>query len=97
MTFEDVANSTVQQTLDQCRKTAEETGQVLKESYNAAQQYAEDKGLNLDLGEFVRKEPWLAVTVAFALATSPQRSSGVFPEGGRSDDDRQAESRVRGS
>ena len=66
MTFEDVANSTVQQTLVQCRKTAEETGQVLKESYNAAQQYAEDKGLNLDLGEFVRKEPWLAVAVAFA-------------------------------
>jgi len=66
MTFEDVANSTVQQTLDQGRKTAEEAGQVLKDSYNAAQQYAEDKGLNLDLGEFVRKEPWLAVAVAFA-------------------------------
>ena len=67
MTFEDVANSTVQQTLDQGRKTAEEAGQVLKDSYNAAQQYAEDKGLNLNLGDLVRREPWLAVAAAFAI------------------------------
>jgi hypothetical protein len=39
MAFEDVANSTVQQTLDQGRKTAEKAGQVFKDGYKAAQQY----------------------------------------------------------
>jgi ElaB/YqjD/DUF883 family membrane-anchored ribosome-binding protein len=67
MAFEDVANSTGQQTLDQARKTAEKAGQVLKDGYNAAQQYAEDKGLNLNLGDLVRREPWLAVAAAFAI------------------------------
>ena len=67
MAFEDVANSTGQQTLDQARKSAEKAGRLLKDGYNAAQQYAEDKGLNLNLGDLVRREPWLAVAAAFAI------------------------------
>jgi ElaB/YqjD/DUF883 family membrane-anchored ribosome-binding protein len=65
MAFEDVANSTGP--LDQGSKTAEKAGQVLKDGYKAAQQYAEDKGLNLNLGDLVRREPWLAVAAAFAI------------------------------
>jgi ElaB/YqjD/DUF883 family membrane-anchored ribosome-binding protein len=65
MAFEDVASSTVP--LDQGRKTVEKAGQVLKDGYKAAQQYAEDKGLNLNLGDLVRREPWLAVAAAFAI------------------------------
>jgi len=67
MAVEDVANSTVQQTLDQGRKTAEKAGQVFKDGYKGAQQYAEDKGLNLNLADLVRREPWLAVAAAFAI------------------------------
>jgi hypothetical protein len=32
-----------------------------------AQQFAEDNGFSLDLGKFVRSEPWLALLAAFAI------------------------------
>jgi len=67
MAYEDVAKSTVQQAMEQGRNVAEKAGQTVKEGYKAAQQYAEDKGLSLDVGDFVRREPWLAVTAAFAI------------------------------
>ena len=67
MAYEDMAKSTVQQAMDQGRNVAEKAGQTVKEGYKAAQQYAEDKGLSLDVGDFVRREPWLAVTAAFAI------------------------------
>jgi ElaB/YqjD/DUF883 family membrane-anchored ribosome-binding protein len=53
--------------MDQGHKVADKASQTVKEGYKAAQQFAEDKGLNLDLGKFVRSEPWLAVAVAFAI------------------------------
>jgi ElaB/YqjD/DUF883 family membrane-anchored ribosome-binding protein len=67
MAFEDVAKSTVQQAMDQGRNVAEKAGQTVKDGYAAAWQYADDKGLSLDVGDFVRREPWLAITAAFAI------------------------------
>lgn len=66
MAYEDVAKSTVQQAMDQGRNVAEKAGQTVKDGYEAARQYAEDKGLSLDVGDFVRREPW-AITAAFAI------------------------------
>jgi ElaB/YqjD/DUF883 family membrane-anchored ribosome-binding protein len=67
MAYEDTAKSTVQQAMDQGRSAAEQAGQTVKDGYNAALQYAEDKGLNFDVGDFVRREPWLAIAAAFAI------------------------------
>jgi ElaB/YqjD/DUF883 family membrane-anchored ribosome-binding protein len=67
MAYEDVAKSTVQQAMDQGRNVTEKAGQTVKDGYEAARQYAEDKGLSLDVGDFVRREPWLAITAAFAI------------------------------
>jgi ElaB/YqjD/DUF883 family membrane-anchored ribosome-binding protein len=67
MGVEQAADSTVKQAMDQGLKVADKASQTVKEGYKAAQQFAEDKGLNLDLGKFVRSEPWLAVAVAFAI------------------------------
>jgi ElaB/YqjD/DUF883 family membrane-anchored ribosome-binding protein len=67
MTFEDAANSTMRQTMDQGRQAAEKAGQALKDGYGAARQYVEDKGLGFDVREFARREPWLAIAAAFAV------------------------------
>jgi ElaB/YqjD/DUF883 family membrane-anchored ribosome-binding protein len=67
MADEEVAKSTVQQTMDQGRNVAEKASQTVKDGYEAARQYAEDKGLSLYVGDFVRREPWLAITAAFAI------------------------------
>jgi ElaB/YqjD/DUF883 family membrane-anchored ribosome-binding protein len=67
MGSEQVADSTAKQAMDQGLKVADKASQTVKEGYKAAQQFAEDKGLNLDLGKFIRSEPWLAVAVAFAI------------------------------
>jgi ElaB/YqjD/DUF883 family membrane-anchored ribosome-binding protein len=67
MAYEAVAKSTVQQAMDQGGNVAERAGQTVRDGYKAAQQYAEDKGLTLDVGDFVRREPWLAITAAFAI------------------------------
>ena len=67
MEYDGAPNSTVEQAMDQGRKAAEKAGQAVKDGYKAAQQYAEDKGLNLNLGDLVRREPWLAVAAAFAI------------------------------
>jgi ElaB/YqjD/DUF883 family membrane-anchored ribosome-binding protein len=68
MAFEDVANSTVRQAMDQGRQAADAAGQTLKEGYQAAQRYAHDKGLDsIDLRDFVRREPWIAIAAAFAI------------------------------
>lgn len=57
------AESTVRDAIDQGRQTAAKTGRAAKEGYDAAQEYVKHKGFNLDLGEFVRREPWLALSV----------------------------------
>jgi ElaB/YqjD/DUF883 family membrane-anchored ribosome-binding protein len=67
MTLEETAKSTVRGATDQGRETAEQAGQTVRGAYKAARQYAEDERLKLDLGEFVRREPWLAVAAAFAI------------------------------
>lgn len=67
MEYAEASHSTVEQAMDQGRKAAEKAGQAVKNSYRAAQQYAEDKGLNFDLGDLVRREPWLALAAAFAI------------------------------
>jgi len=67
MAFEDVANSTVRHAMDQGRQAAEAASQTVKDGYEAAQQYAHEKGLDFDLRDFVRREPWIAIAAAFAI------------------------------
>ena len=67
MTFEDTANSTVRTAMDQGRQAADVASQAVKDGYDAAQQYVKDKGMDLDLRDFVRREPWLAIAAAFAV------------------------------
>ncbi len=67
MTFEDAANSTMRQTMDQGRQAAEKASQAIKDGYGAARQYVEEKGLDFDVREFARREPWLAIAAAFAI------------------------------
>ena len=67
MTFEDTANATVRTAMDQGRQAADIASQAVKDGYDAAQQYVKDKGMDLDLRDFVRREPWLAIAAAFAV------------------------------
>jgi ElaB/YqjD/DUF883 family membrane-anchored ribosome-binding protein len=67
MAVENSAESKVRETIDQGRQTAEKAARAVKDTYDAAQGYVRDKGFSLDLGEFVRREPWLALAAAFAI------------------------------
>ncbi|MFZ0246996.1 hypothetical protein [Candidatus Binatus sp.] len=67
MTFEETANSTVRTAMDQGRQAADKATQAVKDGYDAAQQFVKDKGVDFDLREFVRREPWLAIAAAFAV------------------------------
>ena len=67
MTFEETANPTVRTAMDQGRQAADKATQAVKDSYDAAQQFVKDKGIDLDLREFVRREPWIAIAAAFAV------------------------------
>lgn len=67
MTFEDTANATVRTAMDQGRQAADVASQAVKDSYDAAQQYVKDKGIDFDLRDFVRREPWFAIAAAFAV------------------------------
>ncbi len=67
MTFEETANSTVRTAMDQGRQAADKAAQAVKDGYDAAQQFVKDKGVDFDLREFVRREPWLAIAAAFAV------------------------------
>ena len=67
MTLEDTPSSAIRETLDQGRQAAEKAGRVLKVGYGAAREYAQENGLEFDLSEFARREPWLAVAAAFAI------------------------------
>jgi hypothetical protein len=53
--------------MDQGRQAADKASDAIKDGYDAAQQYVKDKGINLNLGESVRREPWLAIAAAFAV------------------------------
>ncbi len=67
MAYEDVASSTVRQAMDQGRQAADVAGQAVKDGYQAAQKYVREKGIDLDLRDFVRREPWIAIAAAFAI------------------------------
>ena len=68
MACEAEAKSTVQQAMDQGRSAAENSRPNRKRmAIKAARQYAGDNGLSLDVGDFGRREPWLAITAAFAI------------------------------
>src|ERR1700694_2015199 len=66
MAYEDSVNSTVQQAMDQGRNIANKASETVKAGYKAAQQYAQDN-LSVDVADFVRREPWMAITAAFAI------------------------------
>jgi ElaB/YqjD/DUF883 family membrane-anchored ribosome-binding protein len=67
MTLEETAKSTVRDAMDQGRETADKAGRAVKAAYKAAQQYAGDEDLKLDLANLIRREPWLSVAAAFAI------------------------------
>jgi hypothetical protein len=67
MTLEDTANSSVRTAMDQGRQAADKASQAVKDGYDAAQQYVKDRGLELDLRDLVRREPWFAIAAAFAV------------------------------
>jgi ElaB/YqjD/DUF883 family membrane-anchored ribosome-binding protein len=67
VTFEETANPTVRTAKDQGRQAADKATQAVKDSYDAAQQFVKDKEIDLDLREFVRREPWIAIAAAFAV------------------------------
>ena len=66
MASEDTANSTARHAMDQGRQAAETASQAIKDGYEAAQQYVKE-GLDFDLRDFVRREPWIAIAAAFAV------------------------------
>ena len=67
MAFEDTANSSAHSAIDQGRDAADRAADALKDGYDAAQQYVQDRVGDFDLREFVRREPWLAIAAAFAV------------------------------
>jgi len=67
MTMEDTANSSAHAAMDLGRQAADKASRTVKDGYDAAQQYARDNGIDLDLREFVRREPWFAIAAAFAV------------------------------
>jgi ElaB/YqjD/DUF883 family membrane-anchored ribosome-binding protein len=67
MSQEEAANSTAHQLLDQSRQAAETARNAVKNRYEGAQQYIREKTREFELGDFVHREPWIAIAVAFAL------------------------------
>ncbi|MGD0117104.1 MAG: hypothetical protein ABSD30_03515 [Candidatus Binatus sp.] len=65
--MEETANSSVRNAMDQGRQAADKASDAIKDGYDAAQQFVKDKAMDLDLREFVRREPWLAIAAAFAV------------------------------
>ena len=66
MAMEDSVHSTIQQAMDQGRNVANKASETVREGYKAAQQFAQDN-LSVDVADFVRREPWMAMTAAFAV------------------------------
>jgi len=67
MTYEEAANSSVHSAIDQGREAADKASQAVKDGYDAAQQFIQDKVGDFDLRDFVRREPWVAIAAAFAV------------------------------
>mgnify|MGYP001342205180 CR=1 FL=1 len=59
---------TFKKAADKINETAKEGLKSAQQFADAAQQYVQDSGLaDLDLREFVKNEPWIALGVAFAV------------------------------
>jgi ElaB/YqjD/DUF883 family membrane-anchored ribosome-binding protein len=67
MTLEETANSSVHSAIDQGRQAADKASQVVKDGYDAAQQFVQDQVGDFDLRDFVQREPWIAIAAAFAV------------------------------
>jgi ElaB/YqjD/DUF883 family membrane-anchored ribosome-binding protein len=67
MTLEETASSTIRTAMDQGRQAADKASQAVKDGYDTAHQFVKDQGVDLDLREWVRREPWLAIAAAFAV------------------------------
>ncbi len=67
MAFEDTANSSAHSAIDQGRDAVDRAADALKDGYDAAQQFVQDRVGDFDLREFVRREPWIAIAAAFAV------------------------------
>jgi ElaB/YqjD/DUF883 family membrane-anchored ribosome-binding protein len=67
MTLEETANSSMRSAMDQGSQAADKAGQAVKDGYDAAQQFVQDRVGDFDLRDFVRREPWLAIAAAFAV------------------------------
>jgi ElaB/YqjD/DUF883 family membrane-anchored ribosome-binding protein len=63
MVNEDAGKSTVDRAVEQGRKMGDQAENSVKETYEAAREYAE----GIDVVDFVRREPWLALALASAL------------------------------
>jgi hypothetical protein len=75
-----VEKSTVRQAMDQGRNVVEKAGETLKDGYKAAQQYAEDNGLSLDVATSFGMNSGSPLRPRLRSVTLLGRSSGVFPD-----------------
>lgn len=61
-------SETFKKAADKINETAKESFKSAQQFADAAQQYVHDSGLaDLDLREFVKNEPWMALGIAFAV------------------------------
>jgi hypothetical protein len=67
MAIKDSANVAASETIDRAQEALEGVTQTLKDSYQAAQKLVEDSDLGSRLGDFVEREPWIAIAAAFAI------------------------------
>jgi ElaB/YqjD/DUF883 family membrane-anchored ribosome-binding protein len=63
MANEDEVKSTVDRAVDQGRKMADQAEKSVKDTYEGAREYAQ----GIDVVDFVRREPWLALALAGAI------------------------------
>jgi ElaB/YqjD/DUF883 family membrane-anchored ribosome-binding protein len=66
--FADQAGDTVRKAADRVNRSAKDGLKAAKHFVGAAQQYVEDSGLaEVDVAEIVKRDPWIALGVAFAV------------------------------
>jgi ElaB/YqjD/DUF883 family membrane-anchored ribosome-binding protein len=67
MAMEERFDSAARDTIDRTQDALSSAGKSLKSGYDAAQKYAQNSDLGSQLGDFVAREPWMAVAAAFAI------------------------------
>jgi ElaB/YqjD/DUF883 family membrane-anchored ribosome-binding protein len=66
--FADQASETVRKATDKVNRSAKDGLKAAKQFVGAAQQYVEDSGFgDIDVAEMVKRDPWIALGVAFAV------------------------------